>query len=48
MVALAGLAEACAELGGGFAVAEEAEGAEVVEVALATAFGYGADVVGVP
>jgi hypothetical protein len=29
-------------------VAEEAEGAEVVEVALAAAFGYGADVVGVP
>jgi len=35
-------------LGCGFAVAEEAEGAEVVEVALASAFGYGADVVGVP
>jgi hypothetical protein len=48
MVALAGLAEALAELGGGFAVAEEAEGAEIVEVALATAFSYGADVVGVP
>jgi len=29
-------------------VAEEAEGAEVVEIALASAFGYGADVVGVP
>ena len=29
-------------------MAEEAEGAEVVEVALAAAFGYGADVVGVP
>jgi hypothetical protein len=29
-------------------VAEETEGAEVVEVALAAAFGYGADVVGVP
>jgi hypothetical protein len=41
-------AEACAELSGGFAVAEETEGAEVVEVALAAAFGYGADVVGVP
>jgi hypothetical protein len=40
--------EAYAELGGGFAVAEEAEGAEIVEVALAAAFGYGADVVGVP
>ena len=40
--------EAGAELGGGFAVAEEAEGAEVVEIALATAFGYGTDVVGVP
>ncbi len=43
-----GEAEARAELRGGFAVAEEAEGAEVVEVALAAAFGYGADVVGVP
>jgi len=43
-----GKAEAEAELGGGFAVAEEAEGAEIVEVALAAAFGYGADVVGVP
>jgi hypothetical protein len=42
------LAEAGAELGGGFAVAEEAEGAEVVEVALAAAFGYRPDVVGVP
>ena len=29
-------------------MAGEAEGAEVVEVALAAAFGYGADVVGVP
>ena len=29
-------------------MAEEAEGAEVVEIALAAAFGYGADVVGVP
>ena len=29
-------------------MAEEAEGAEVVEVALAAAFGYGADVVSVP
>jgi hypothetical protein len=29
-------------------VAEETEGAEVVEVALTSAFGYGADVVGVP
>jgi hypothetical protein len=29
-------------------VAEEAEGAEIVEVALAAAFGYGTDVVGVP
>jgi hypothetical protein len=48
MVALAGLAEAGAELGGGFAVAEKAESAEIVEVALAAAFGYGADVVGVP
>ena len=40
--------EARAESGGGFAVAEEAEGAEIVEVALASAFGYGADVVRVP
>jgi len=29
-------------------VAEETEGSEVVEVALAAAFGYRADVVGVP
>jgi hypothetical protein len=29
-------------------MAEEAEGTEVVEVALATAFGYREDVVGVP
>jgi hypothetical protein len=35
-------------LGGGFAVTEEAKGAEVVEIALAAAFGYGTDVVGVP
>jgi hypothetical protein len=35
-------------LGGGFAVAEQTEGAEVVEVTLAAAFGYGADVVSVP
>jgi len=48
MVALAGVAEACAKTGGGFAVAEEAEGSEIVEVALAAAFGYGTDVVGVP
>ena len=48
MDALAGLAEACAELCGRFAVAEETEGAEVVEIALAAAFGDGADVVGVP
>jgi hypothetical protein len=43
-----GLAEAHAKAEGSFAVAEEAEGSEVVEVALAAAFGYGADVVGVP
>jgi hypothetical protein len=42
------VAQACSQLGGGFAVAEETEGAEIVEVALAAAFGYGADVVGVP
>ena len=48
MVALAGLAEAGAELGGGFAVAEETEGAEVVEIALASALGDWEDVVGVP
>ena len=35
-------------MSGDFAVAEEAEGAEVREIALASAFGYGADVVGVP
>ncbi len=42
------LFEAEAELGGGLAMAGEAEGAEVVEVTLAPAFGYGADVVGIP
>ena len=35
-------------MGGGFAVTEQAKGSEVVEVALAAAFGYGADVIGVP
>jgi hypothetical protein len=35
-------------LGRGFAVAEKAQGTEVIEIALASAFGYGADVVGVP
>jgi hypothetical protein len=40
--------KALAELGGGFAVTEEAEGAQVVEVALAAAFGHGTDVVGIP
>jgi hypothetical protein len=35
-------------LGGGFTVAEEAKGSKVVEVALAAAFGYGTDVVGIP
>jgi len=44
----AGEAKAAAELGGGFAVTEETESTEIVEVALATAFGYGADVVGIP
>jgi len=29
-------------------VTEEAEGAEVIEITLAAAFGYGADVVGIP
>jgi len=29
-------------------MAEEAEGAEVIEVALTSALGYGTDVVGVP
>jgi hypothetical protein len=48
LVALAGVAEALPELCGGFAMTEETEGAEIVEVALASAFGYGADVVGVP
>ncbi len=41
-------AQAAAEVGGDLAVAWEAEGAEVVEVALAAAFSDGADVVGVP
>jgi hypothetical protein len=45
---LCGAAEALAELGGGLAVAGDAEGAEVVEVALAAAFDDGEDVVGVP
>ena len=35
-----GFAEAEAEFGGDFAVAWEAEGAEIVEVALAAAFGH--------
>ena len=35
-------------MGGGFAVAEQAQRAKVVEIALAPAFGYGADMVGVP
>ena len=48
LLSYAGETEAIAELGSGFAVAEQAEGAEVVEVALTSAFGYGADVVGVP
>ena len=48
MAALASVAEAQAKAGGGFAVAEKTEGTEVVEVALAAAFGYGTDVVGVP
>jgi hypothetical protein len=43
-----GATEAAAELGGGFAVTEETESTEIIEVALAAAFGYGADVVGVP
>ncbi len=43
-----GLAETQAELGGGLTVAEKTEGAEVREVALTSAFGYGEDVVGVP
>lgn len=33
---------------GGFAVAGQAEGAEVIEVALAAALSYGTDVVGIP
>jgi len=37
-----------AKLGGDFAVAGQAEGAEVFEVALAAALGDGTDVVGVP
>ena len=41
-------AEALAELGGGLAVAGNAECAEIIEVALASAFDDGEDVVGVP
>ncbi len=41
-------AETAAQVGCNFAVAGEAEGAEIIEVALAAAFGYGEDVVGVP
>lgn len=37
-----------AELVSGFAVTEETERANVVEVALASTFGYRTDVVGVP
>ena len=37
-----------AKLGCGFAMAEDAEGAEIVEVALTSAFGYWANVVGIP
>lgn len=36
------------KLRGCFAMAEEAEGAEIVEITLAAAFGYREDVVGVP
>ena len=42
------LGETLAELRGDLAVAGNAEGAEVIEVALAAAFGYGEDVIGVP
>ena len=35
-------------MGGRFAVAEQAQSADIVEIALAAAFGYGTDVVGVP
>lgn len=40
--------EPLAERGRGFAVAKQAKCAEVVEIALASAFGHGADVIGVP
>ena len=43
-----GEAESGAKLCGGFAVAEKTEGAQVVQIALTAAFGYRADVVGVP
>lgn len=43
-----GLAEAQAELGGCLPMAGEAEGAEVVEIALAPAFRHGQDMVGIP
>ena len=42
------MAETLTKGGSGFAVTEKAEGAEVVEVALSAAFGYGTDVVGIP
>ena len=40
--------EACAKLRGGVAMAKQAEGADVVDVALAATFGDGKDVIGVP
>jgi hypothetical protein len=43
-----GKAEARAQASCGFAVTEKAEGAEIVEIALASAFGYGEDMVGIP
>ena len=46
--ALGGFAETQAELGGGFAVARQAKGAKVVEVALPSPFCDREDVVGVP
>jgi hypothetical protein len=41
-------AQPLTQLGRGLAVAEQAEGTEVVEVALSATFGYRANVIGVP
>lgn len=43
-----GGAESKTKLGGGLAVAGEAKRAEIIQIALASSFGDGADVVGIP